>query len=97
LKSIQTNDLVDLQRDTSKHHWSKKLEELGIGRPSTYAPTISTVQKRGYVEKKIKDGKERHYLSMLLKDEEIESSTKSEITGREKKQIISNRYWRCGY
>jgi len=65
----------------------KKLEELGIGRPSTYAPTISTVQKRGYVEKKIKDGKERHYLSMLLKDKEIETLTKSEITGREKNKL----------
>ena len=65
----------------------KKLEELGIGRPSTYAPTISTVQKRGYVEKKIKEGKERHYLSMLLKDNEIVSSKKSEITGREKNKL----------
>ena len=65
----------------------KKLEELGIGRPSTYAPTISTTQKRGYVEKKIKDGKERNYLSMLLSNGQIETVTKSEITGREKNKL----------
>ena len=65
----------------------KKLEELGIGRPSTYAPTISTIQKRGYVEKKIKDGKERKYISMSLTSDEIVTEEKSEITGREKNKL----------
>ena len=49
----------------------KKLEELGIGRPSTYAPTISTIQKRGYVEKKIKEGTERVYKYLSLVDEDL--------------------------
>src|SRR5260221_5980084 len=44
----------------------KKLEELGIGRPSTYAPTISTVQKRGYVGKESREGEERKYKELLL-------------------------------
>ena len=49
----------------------KKLEELGIGRPSTFAPTISTVQNRGYVEKKDKDGIKRLYQVLVLKNNEI--------------------------
>ena len=65
----------------------KKLEELGIGRPSTYAPTISTVQKRGYVEKKLKDGVERSYKQLILKDENITTEDKTEITGREKNKL----------
>jgi len=65
----------------------KKLEELGIGRPSTYAPTISTIQKRGYVEKKLKDGIERSYKQLILIDENIEIEDKTEITGREKNKL----------
>ena len=65
----------------------KKLEELGIGRPSTYAPTISTIQKRGYVEKKIKEGIERKYISMTLLDDHVDVSIKSEITGKEKNKL----------
>ena len=65
----------------------KKLEELGIGRPSTYAPTISTVQKRGYVEKKLKDGVERSYKQLSLKDQHITTEDKIEITGREKNKL----------
>ncbi|MEJ6589438.1 MAG: type I DNA topoisomerase [Crocinitomicaceae bacterium] len=65
----------------------KKLEELGIGRPSTYAPTISTIQKRGYVEKKINDGTERKYISMSLLEDNVEITTKTEITGREKNKL----------
>lgn len=65
----------------------KKLEELGIGRPSTYAPTISTIQKRGYVEKKINDGTERKYISMSLLENNVEITTKTEITGREKNKL----------
>ena len=65
----------------------KKLEELGIGRPSTYAPTISTIQKRGYVEKKIKEGTERIYKYLSLVGEDLNIADKSEITGREKNKL----------
>ena len=65
----------------------KKLEELGIGRPSTYAPTISTIQKRGYVDKKLKDGNERTYKQLLLIGDNIDVSEKTEITGREKNKL----------
>lgn len=66
----------------------KKLEELGIGRPSTYAPTISTIMKRNYVEKREKEGIKRNFqvLSLNNKDE-ITTVTSSEITGAEKNKL----------
>jgi DNA topoisomerase-1 len=66
----------------------KKLEELGIGRPSTYAPTISTIQKRGYVEKRELEGVERKYDVFELKKSTIERKTKTEITGKEKNKLF---------
>ncbi len=66
----------------------KKLEELGIGRPSTYAPTISTVQNRGYVVKEERDGKQRNYQVIQLKNGEIIKRTKSEMTGAEKGKLF---------
>ncbi len=66
----------------------KKLEELGIGRPSTYAPTISTIQKRGYVEKKEREGETREYKVLELKSGKISKETKSEITGKEKNKLF---------
>ena len=66
----------------------KKLEELGIGRPSTYAPTISTVQKRGYVVKESREGEERKYKVHLLKDNKITHNTETEITGAEKNKLF---------
>jgi len=66
----------------------KKLEELGIGRPSTYAPTISTIQKRGYVERRSTDGEERKYETFTLKDDTIKEETKTEITGRERNKLF---------
>ena len=66
----------------------KKLEELGIGRPSTYAPTISTIQKRGYVEKRDKEGLQRDYRVLVLKDNNIKKSTQKEITGAEKAKMF---------
>ncbi len=66
----------------------KKLEELGIGRPSTYAPTISTVQKRGYVLKEERQGKERAYQVLTLKDSKIIKETQTEITGAEKNKLF---------
>jgi DNA topoisomerase-1 len=65
----------------------KKLEELGIGRPSTYAPTISTIQQRGYVERKDREGIARKYQLLLLKDGTITSKTAEEITGAEKGKL----------
>src|SRR5258708_4807425 len=66
----------------------KKLEELGIGRPSTYAPTISTVQKRGYVVKESREGEERKYKVNVLKKDKITSTTETEITGAEKNKLF---------
>nr|HRC31856.1 type I DNA topoisomerase [Bacteroidia bacterium] len=66
----------------------KKLEELGIGRPSTYAPTISTVQKRGYVIKEDKQGRERKINILTLQNDKIEASEKTEITGAEKSKMF---------
>lgn len=66
----------------------KKLEELGIGRPSTYAPTISTVQNRGYVVKEDREGKSRNYQVLTLKNGEIKKQQKTEITGAEKGKLF---------
>ncbi|QSE96278.1 type I DNA topoisomerase [Fulvivirga lutea] len=66
----------------------KKLEEMGIGRPSTYAPTISTIQKRNYVEKEYREGKEREYQILTLKGGKINSKTQTEITGTEKNKMF---------
>ena len=66
----------------------KKLEELGIGRPSTYAPTISTIQKRGYVEKRDKDGAQRAFRVLVLKDDSITKRKESENTGAEKAKLF---------
>ncbi|RYG34961.1 MAG: DNA topoisomerase I, partial [Chitinophagaceae bacterium] len=66
----------------------KKMEELGIGRPSTYAPTISTIIKRNYVEKKDKDGIRREFRVLKLKGEKIEQVTETENTGAEKAKLF---------
>jgi len=66
----------------------KKLEEMGIGRPSTYAPTITTVQKRGYVIKESREGTERVYKELILENEQISNTEKTEITGTEKSKLF---------
>jgi DNA topoisomerase-1 len=66
----------------------KKLEELGIGRPSTYAPTISTVQDRGYVVKEDREGKPRNYAVLTMRDGKIEEETRTENTGAEKSKLF---------
>lgn len=66
----------------------KKLEELGIGRPSTYAPTISTVQKRGYVLNESRDGKQRDIHNLLLKNDSIEDIKEKENFGFEKQKLF---------
>jgi len=65
----------------------KRLEELGIGRPSTYAPTITTIQNRNYVVKEERPGVEREYAVITLKDNEISQNIQTEITGAEKNKL----------
>jgi len=66
----------------------KKLEELGIGRPSTYAPTISTIQKRGYVVKEDRDGKDRNFTTLTLEKGDIRREVKAEKYGSEKAKLF---------
>ena len=66
----------------------KKLEELGIGRPSTYAPTISTIQNRKYIEKGSKDGEERAYVQLILEGDTINEKKLSEKVGSDKGKLI---------
>ena len=66
----------------------KKLEELGIGRPSTYAPTISTILKRGYVEKRDKEGVKRDFRILRLKNDNVEKLVEQENTGAEKAKLF---------
>ena len=72
----------------------RKLEELGIGRPSTYAPTISTVQQRGYVQKGNSEGVKRPYDTLKLKGGKITEITKTEITGNDNsRRCYANGCW----
>ncbi|MFO7744243.1 MAG: type I DNA topoisomerase [Psychroflexus sp.] len=66
----------------------KKLEELGIGRPSTYAPTISTIQNRKYIEKGNVDGTERKYIQYTFKNDDIKTKTLSEKVGSDKGKLV---------
>lgn len=93
-EKLNANEITATQRFT--HHPAryteaslvKKLEELGIGRPSTYAPTISTVQKRGYVVKEDREGVQRNYSVITLKGNKITEETKTEVTGAEKNKMF---------
>ncbi len=100
LPPLKVNQQVNLKELTATQRFTKatsryteaglikKLEELGIGRPSTYAPTINTIIKRTYVEKKLKEGVERKYEVYKLNDKnEINLETKTEITGAEKNKL----------
>ncbi len=66
----------------------KKLEELGIGRPSTYAPTISTIQNRSYVEKGTIEGTERNYVQLLLKSDKLTTKDLKENVGSDKGKLV---------
>ncbi len=66
----------------------KKLEELGIGRPSTYAPTISTIQNRGYVEKGTIDGIERNYVQLVLESGTVKEKKLTETVGSDKGKMV---------
>jgi len=66
----------------------KKLEELGIGRPSTYAPTISTIQNRGYVLREDRPGEKRQVMIITLEKGSLTSNSKTEISGKEKSKLF---------
>jgi DNA topoisomerase-1 len=93
-QSLQFNQMTATEKFT-KHSARyteaslvKKMEELGIGRPSTYAPTISTIVKRNYVEKKDKDPIKREFRILKLKDGQIKKVTEIENTGAEKSKLF---------
>ena len=100
LPQLNVNENLDLINIISRESFSrppsryteaslvKKLEELGIGRPATYATTISTIQNRGYVSKGDNEGQERTYKSIELRNGDIIESTSTEKTGSNKGKLV---------
>ncbi|NPA37760.1 MAG: type I DNA topoisomerase [Chlorobi bacterium] len=100
LPAVKKGEVLSLEYCEARQRWTMKppryseaslvrrLEELGIGRPSTYAPTISTIQQRGYVVKEDRPGVERKYKHLLFKNGELAESEKTEITGAERNKLF---------
>ena len=100
LPAMKANDSLALQRITARERFTqaparfteaslvKSMEEQGIGRPSTYAPTISTIQKRGYATKEDRPGYEREYRVLALVNDDISAVTEVENTGAEKAKLF---------
>lgn len=100
LPPLKTGQILDLNEMLAIQRFSqhppryteaslvKKLEELGIGRPSTYAPTISTIQKREYVVKEDRPGIQREFQQIKLKGSKITEQVKTETTGQEKNKLF---------
>ncbi|MBT8256018.1 MAG: type I DNA topoisomerase, partial [Bacteroidia bacterium] len=100
LPNLKVNDPLESQSITATQRFTrppyrfteaalvKQLEELGIGRPSTYAPTISTIMNRNYVEKGTVEGEERHYVQMVLTNDEVGEKKLSETVGSDKGKLV---------
>ena len=100
LPKVEKGDMISLKSMFANQKFSrppyryteaslvKKLEELGIGRPSTYAPTISTIQNRNYIEKGISEGESRQYIQLELSNNKINSQILSEKVGANKGKLI---------
>ncbi|MDO4461425.1 MAG: type I DNA topoisomerase [Bacteroidia bacterium] len=100
LPSVAVGQSLDLVDISSRERWQqhppryneatlvRKLEELGIGRPSTYAPTISTIQQRDYVVRESRDGEKREYTLLHLSKGNISEEKKAEIFGAEKSKLF---------